>query len=66
MIEKKDVFPTPIFQGKIDNYQEINKVILEELYELKKYELGTSKSNVLVWHSKSDLHLNGNIKDSKR
>jgi uncharacterized protein (TIGR02466 family) len=56
MIEKQDVFPTPIYLGSIENSQELNKVIIKKLFELRKKDEGVQKSNILGWHSNYHLH----------
>jgi len=56
------LFPHPVFKSKVNNFEQINKELLEFIYkEFKKDKLGVKKSNVNGWHSKSfDLNdLNG-------
>ena len=52
------LFPQPVFKYKIDNFEKINKELLEFIYkEFEKDKLGVKKSNINGWHSKTfDLH----------
>ena len=48
------LFPTPIFQFKVNNFENLNKQLSEYIYELKRNdEKGIQKSNVNGWHSKN-------------
>ena len=54
MAKKKiyNLFPVPIFQYKIKNYQEINQELLNYILELqKKNKIGNTHSNRGGWHS---------------
>ena len=54
MAKKKiyNLFPVPIFQYKIENYQEINQELLNYILELqKKNKIGNTHSNKGGWHS---------------
>ena len=71
------LFPSPVFQFKIENFESLNKQLSEYIYDLKKNdEKGIQRSNVNGWHSPSfDLnnlegkpykflsHINEYIKD---
>ena len=47
-----NLFPVPIFQHKIENYQEINQELLNYILELqKKNKIGNTHSNRGGWHS---------------
>ena len=51
-IDKKLLFPTPIWQAILPNYKEINENLLIYISDLKeKNKKGVEKSNVLGWHS---------------
>jgi uncharacterized protein (TIGR02466 family) len=56
MIEKKDIFPTPVFSGKIENFKELNPVVTDLLYKMKLSDKGLNKSNIQGWHSNNNLH----------
>ena len=54
MTKKKiyNLFPVPIFQYKIKNYQEINQELLNYILELQKInKIGNAHSNRGGWHS---------------
>ncbi len=54
MTKKKiyNLFPVPIFQYKIKNYQEINQELLNYILELQKInKIGNAHSNKGGWHS---------------
>jgi uncharacterized protein (TIGR02466 family) len=54
MTKKKiyNLFPVPIFQYKIKNYQEINQELLNYILELQKInKIGNTHSNRGGWHS---------------
>ncbi len=54
-------FSTPIWTSKIDNYEEINKMMHNYIYNLqRKNPEGVIKSNLKGWHSK-----NFNMKDDE-
>ena len=47
-------FPQPIFSYEIDNYKEINKELIEFIFnEYNKDNDGVKRSNINGWHSKS-------------
>ena len=48
------LFPTPVFQFKVKNYEDLNKELLKYIYELKENDQeGIKRSNVNGWHSKN-------------
>ena len=48
------LFPSPVFQFKVDNFENLNKQLCDYIYGLKKDdEKGIQKSNVNGWHSKN-------------
>ena len=50
------LFPSPVFQFKVNNFENLNKQLSDYIYELKKSdEKGIQKSNVNGWHSKNLL-----------
>jgi uncharacterized protein (TIGR02466 family) len=54
---RNDWFPTPIWHFNIDNYQQLNPILLQEIQaEQERDRVGKKWSNVLGWHSKNDLH----------
>ncbi len=57
------LFPQPIFKYQVNEYEKLNKELLEYIYELyKKDNIGVKKSNINGWHSKSfDLKNENNI-----
>lgn len=57
MIAKKDIFATPVYSGSIENFEAVNKVIIEKLYKQKEKDKGIQKSNILGWHSNYNLHI---------
>ena len=49
-----EYFPHPVFQYKLENYEEQNKKLLKYIYELKTQNPnGEKKSNINGWHSPS-------------
>ncbi len=47
-----NLFPVPIFQCKLKNYEETNQELLNYIYELqKKDKKGNNRSNIGGWHS---------------
>jgi len=47
-------FSTPIWTSKIDNYEKINNMMINYIYELQKKDpKGVTKSNLKGWHSKN-------------
>jgi uncharacterized protein (TIGR02466 family) len=54
---RKDWFPTPVWHFPIDNYQQLNSLLLTEIErERQRDPRGEQLSNVLGWHSASNLH----------
>ena len=51
-------FSTPVWASKIDNFKNVNKEMLDYIFNLKKKDPdGITKSNFIGWHSK-DFDLN--------
>ncbi len=45
-------FPVPVFEKKLDNYKELNPLLENYIYELKKKDpIGQKRSNAGGWHS---------------
>jgi uncharacterized protein (TIGR02466 family) len=57
MIEKQDIFPTPIYTGSIESFAQINKVIIEKLYELRDMDNAEKKSDNPGWCTNNNLHI---------
>jgi uncharacterized protein (TIGR02466 family) len=54
---RKDWFPTPIWHFIFDDYQQLNDTLLQEIKaEQERDRTGEKWSNILGWHSVSDLH----------
>ncbi len=54
---RTDWFPTPIWHFSIDNYQQLNTVLLAEIDREQQRDCrGEQLSNILGWHSASNLH----------
>jgi uncharacterized protein (TIGR02466 family) len=54
---RKDWFPSPVWHFSIDNYQQLNSVLLAEIdRERQRDPRGEQLSNILGWHSASNLH----------
>ena len=54
VLELNLVFPTPIWTSFVDDYQTINKTMLNYIQSLQaKNPLGTKHSNVFGWHSEN-------------
>lgn len=54
---RNDWFPTPIWHFTIDNYQQLNSILLQEIEaEQQRDRVGEKWSNVVGWHSVNDLH----------
>src|SRR5579883_1202223 len=49
------LFPTSLFVFSIDNHEDLNQPLLEVIYRLKQLDPGCSASNLLGWHSQSNL-----------
>jgi uncharacterized protein (TIGR02466 family) len=53
---QKDWFPTPIWHFILDDYQQLNDTLLQEIRaEQQRDPKGEKWSNILGWHSASDL-----------
>ena len=54
-MEKKIIhklFPTPVFQFRIENYENLNKELIKYIYNLREDDKdGIQRSNVDGWHS---------------
>ncbi len=56
MTDKKiyKLFPSPVFQFKVQNYENLNKQLTQYIYDLHKNDKeGIQRSNVNGWHSKN-------------
>ena len=54
---RKDWFPTPIWHFVLDDYQQLNDTLLQEINAEQQRDLtGEKWSNILGWHSVSNLH----------
>lgn len=54
---RNDWFPTSIWNFQIDNYQQLNSLLLQEVdTEYQRDRVGEKWSNVLGWHSINNLH----------
>jgi uncharacterized protein (TIGR02466 family) len=54
---RKDWFPTPIWHFMLDDYQTLNDILLQEIKsEQQRDQKGEQWSNILGWHSVSNLH----------
>lgn len=54
---RKDWFPTPIWHFILDDYQQLNERLLQEIKaEQQRDRTGEKWSNILGWHSVSNLH----------
>ena len=56
MTDKKiyKLFPSPVFQFKVQNYENLNKQLTQYIYDLHKNDKeGIQRSNVHGWHSKN-------------
>lgn len=54
---RNDWFPTPVWHFTVDNYQQLNSILLQEIdAEQQRDRVGEKWSNVLGWHSVNDLH----------
>ncbi len=49
------IFPTALFVFSLKEYEALNQQLLDVIYRLKQTDPGYSASNVLGWHSKSNL-----------
>lgn len=49
------LFPTPLFVFDLRQHQDLNQSLLEFVYALKQVDPGYVASNVLGWHSRSNL-----------
>jgi uncharacterized protein (TIGR02466 family) len=56
-ISKNDWFPTPVWHLTIDNYEQLNQILLQEInLEQEHDRKGEKWSNILGWHSVNNLH----------
>lgn len=54
---RKDWFPTPVWHFAIDNHEQLNLALLAEIdQERLRDPRGINLSNILGWHSASNLH----------
>ncbi|WP_309736070.1 TIGR02466 family protein [Chamaesiphon sp. OTE_75_metabat_556] len=54
---RNDWFPTSVWNFEIDNYQQLNALLLQEIAaEYQRDRVGEKWSNVLGWHSVNNLH----------
>jgi uncharacterized protein (TIGR02466 family) len=61
---RNDWFPTPVWHFPIDNHQQLNLVLLEEIdRERQRDRRGERLSNILGWHSTSNLHQRDSFAD---
>ncbi len=61
---RSDWFPTPVWHFAIDNHQQLNSVLLPEIEaEQQRDRQGEKWSNVLGWHSVSNLHERASFSD---
>ncbi|MBW4472895.1 MAG: 2OG-Fe(II) oxygenase family protein [Stenomitos rutilans HA7619-LM2] len=49
------LFPTALFAFQLKDYAQLNQQLLNTIYQLKQLDRGYAASNVLGWHSKSNL-----------
>ena len=64
MTDKKiyKLFPSPVFQFKVQNYENLNKQLTQYIYDLHKNDKeGIQRSNVNGWHSKKFKKKKDNI-----
>lgn len=61
---RNDWFPTPVWQFKVENYEQINQKLLQTIYdEHRRDSKGEKWSNVLGWHSVDNLHQRDGFED---
>ena len=54
---RKDWFPTPIWHFNLDDRQQLNNKLSQEITTEQQHDRqGQKRSNVLGWHSATDLH----------
>jgi uncharacterized protein (TIGR02466 family) len=54
---RNDWFPTPVWHFQVENYQQLNSVLLAEIEREQQCDRrGEQLSNILGWHSTSNLH----------
>jgi hypothetical protein len=54
---RKDWFPTPIWHFILEDYQPLNAALLQAISaKQQRDQKGEKWSNILGWHSVSDLH----------
>jgi hypothetical protein len=49
-------WPTPIFDKKFEDTEDLNRRLVEIIYEKEKKDVGNKKSVAGGWHSTEDLH----------
>ena len=49
-------WPTPIFNKKYENTEELNRRLVEIIHEKEKIDVGNAKSIAGGWHSSDDVH----------
>lgn len=49
-------FPTPVYRYEVANYQKINEALLPHIRQYQETNSGIQGSNILGYHSDSDLH----------
>lgn len=55
--DRKDWFPTPVWHFTIDDYERSNSVLIAEIDRIQQRDpQGLKLSNILGWHSASNLH----------
>ena len=61
VFNRTDLFPTPVWWGILDDYEDLNNKLLEYILKLKKQNItGASRSNNLGWHS-PDFNLGDDV-----
>ena len=64
---RKDWFPTPIWHFILDDYQQLNQRLIAEIKAEQQRDLtGEKWSNVLGWHSVSNLHQRASFAEFNR
>jgi uncharacterized protein (TIGR02466 family) len=59
---RKDWFPTPIWHFILEDYRQLNETLLQEIRsEHQRNPQGEKRSNILGWHSESNLHRRENF-----
>ncbi len=64
---RNDWFPTPVWHFQVENHQQLNSVLLAEIErEQQRDRRGEQLSNILGWHSTSNLHQRESFADLVR